>query len=45
MRWRAVLAGIDNTNLAIGLIRHRLCDACGDDIVSTYEVVGEPVSV
>lgn len=37
--------GIDITNLAIGLIRHRLRDACGDDILSTYEVIGEPVSV
>lgn len=37
--------GIDITNLAIGLIRHRLRDAYGDDIVHTYEVIGEPVSV
>ena len=37
--------GIDITNLAIGLIRHRLRDAYGDDITQTYEVIGEPVSV
>ena len=37
--------GIDVTNLAITLIRHRLRDACGDDIEQTYEVIGEPVSV
>jgi DNA modification methylase len=37
--------GIDITNLAIGLIRHRLRDAYGDDIEQTYEVIGEPVSV
>ncbi len=37
--------GIDVTNLAISLIRHRLRDAHGDDIESTYEVVGEPVSI
>ena len=37
--------GIDVTNLAITLIRHRLKDAYGDDIEQTYEVIGEPVSV
>ena len=37
--------GIDVTNLAITLIRHRLKDAYVDDIEDTYEVVGEPVSV
>ena len=37
--------GIDITHLAIGLIRHRLRDAYGDDIAKTYEVIGEPVSV
>jgi hypothetical protein len=37
--------GIDVTNLAIGLIRHRLRDTYGDDIEKTYQVVGEPVSV
>ena len=37
--------GIDITNLAIGLIRHRLRDAYGDDIAKTYGVIGEPVSV
>jgi DNA modification methylase len=37
--------GIDITNLAIGLIRHRLKDAYGDDIAKIYDVIGEPVSV
>src|SRR5204863_8448945 len=37
--------GIDITNLAIGLIRHRLRNAYGDDVENTYEVIGEPVSV
>jgi hypothetical protein len=36
--------GIDITNLAIGLIRHRLTDAYGD-ISNTYQVIGDPVSV
>lgn len=36
--------GIDITHLAIGLIRHRLRDAYGDNIVRTYDVVGEPVT-
>ena len=37
--------GIDITNLAITLIRHRLRDAYGDDIEDTYEVIGEPVAL
>ena len=37
--------GIDVTNLAITLIRHRLKDAYGDDIEQAYQVIGEPVSV
>ena len=37
--------GIDVTNLAITLIRHRLKDAYGDDIEQTYQVIGEPASV
>ena len=37
--------GIDITNLAITLIRHRLRDAYGDDIEQIYQVIGEPVSV
>ena len=36
--------GIDITHLAIGLIRHRLRDAYGDQVAETYEVIGEPVS-
>ena len=37
--------GIDITNLAITLIRHRLRDTYSDDIEQAYEVIGEPVSV
>ena len=37
--------GIDITHLAIGLIRHRLCDAHGDQIRETFGVVGEPESL
>jgi DNA modification methylase len=37
--------GIDITHLAIGLIRHRLRDAHGDGIESTYQVIGEPASL
>jgi DNA modification methylase len=37
--------GIDITHLAIGLIRHRLRDAYGEEIEETYEVIGEPTSV
>jgi SAM-dependent methyltransferase len=40
-RW----VGIDITNLAISLIRHRLHDAYGPEIAKAYEVIGEPVSV
>ena len=35
--------GIDITHLAIGLMRHRLRDAFGDNV--DYEVIGEPVSL
>jgi site-specific DNA-methyltransferase (adenine-specific) len=35
--------GIDITHLAITLIKHRLCDAFGDQ--ATYMVIGEPVSL
>jgi DNA modification methylase len=35
--------GIDITHLAIGLMKHRLRDAFGDDV--TYQVIGEPVSL
>lgn len=37
--------GIDITHLAIGLIKSRLRDAFGPEIVSTYRVVGEPTTV
>jgi site-specific DNA-methyltransferase (adenine-specific) len=37
--------GIDITHLAIGLIKSRLRDAFGDDVLKTYDVIGEPVSV
>ena len=36
--------GIDVTNLAISLIRHRLRDAYGEAIEDDYDVIGEPVS-
>jgi len=37
--------GIDVTNLAISLIRHRLQDAFGRSILKKYKIIGEPVSV
>ena len=37
--------GVDVTNLAITLMRHRLRDTYGDDIEQAYQVIGEPVSV
>jgi len=37
--------GIDITNLAITLMKHRLLDAFGEGIVKTYDVIGEPTSV
>lgn len=37
--------GIDITHLAINLIRHRLKDTYGEEIVTTYDVIGEPTSV
>ena len=37
--------GIDITHLAIGLIKHRLRDAFGDDVSNSYETVGEPTSL
>lgn len=37
--------GIDITNLAITLIRHRLRDAYGDAIEESYQIIGEPVSL
>lgn len=37
--------GIDTTHLAIGLIKKRLDDAFGEDVRSTYEVIGEPVDL
>jgi DNA modification methylase len=37
--------GIDITNLAITLIRHRLKDTYGEQIGGTYRVLGEPVSL
>lgn len=36
--------GIDITQLAINLIRHRLRHTYGEGIEDTYEVIGEPVS-
>ena len=37
--------GIDFTHLAIGLIKKRLADTYGETVGTTYEIVGEPVSV
>ena len=37
--------GIDVTHLAIGLIKHRLRDTYGDEILGSYEVIGEPTSL
>jgi adenine specific DNA methylase Mod len=34
--------GIDITHLAIGLIKKRLSDSFGQEIKSTYDVIGEP---
>jgi len=36
--------GIDITHLAVNLIRHRLQDTYGDEVVATYEVIGEPTT-
>ncbi|EKD49608.1 MAG: hypothetical protein ACD_63C00093G0009 [uncultured bacterium] len=37
--------GIDITHLAIGLIKHRLQDTFGNEINSTYKVIGEPTDL
>jgi len=37
--------GIDITNLAIALIKHRLWTGFGEGIEKTYRVIGEPVSI
>jgi hypothetical protein len=37
--------GIDITHLAVNLIKHRLRDQFGPEVDSTYDIVGEPVSV
>jgi len=37
--------GIDITNLAISLIKHRLASAFGEKVKSTYEVIGEPTAL
>ena len=44
-RLKRAWIGIDVTNLAITLIRHRLKDTYGADIESSYQVIGEPVSL
>jgi DNA modification methylase len=44
-RLRRQWVGIDITHLAIGLIKHRLRDAFGENIRKTYSVIGEPVSL
>lgn len=40
-RW----VGIDITHLAISLIRRRLIDAFGDDIINAFRVIGEPTDL
>ena len=40
-RW----VGIDVTHIAITLIKSRLLDAFGSDIVKTYKVIGEPTTL
>lgn len=37
--------GIDITHLAIGLIKTRFADAYGEEVKSTYEVIGEPTTL
>ena len=37
--------GIDITHLSIGLIKHRLVDRHGPEVVNTYRTVGEPTTV
>ncbi|MCX6543796.1 MAG: DNA methyltransferase [Acidobacteria bacterium] len=37
--------GIDITHLAIGLIKFRLAHSYGDEVASTYEVIGEPTTL
>jgi site-specific DNA-methyltransferase (adenine-specific) len=44
-RLKRAWIGIDITHLAVSLIKHRLHDAFGEDIVNAYEVIGEPVDL
>jgi site-specific DNA-methyltransferase (adenine-specific) len=44
-RLKRTWIGIDITHLAIGLVKSRLRDAFGDDVVRQYKVLGEPVSL
>ena len=37
--------GIDVTHLAVTLIKHRLRDAFGEEVVKSYDVLGEPVDL
>lgn len=37
--------GIDITHLAVNLIRSRLMSAFGDSVKSTFDVIGEPITV
>lgn len=37
--------GIDVTHLAVSLIKHRLRNAFGETVETTYEVVGEPIDL
>ncbi len=44
-KWNRRWVGIDITHLAVNLIKKRLRDHFGDAVQSTYEVIGEPVSL
>lgn len=37
--------GIDITHLAVNLMKHRLLNAFGEEVVSEYEVIGEPTDL
>ena len=37
--------GIDVTHLAVSLIKHRLRNAFGEEVETTYDVIGEPVDL
>ena len=37
--------GIDITHVAVHLMKHRLKDTFGEEVINTYETLGEPVSM